>query len=171
VNAAHIIACDLVSETLRTFGSARLRVLGASMVPTLLPGDVLSVERAPLRDILPGEIAVFARDAYIVTHRVVARDGDSPAARLITRGDCARRADPPVRASDLLGRVVAVERNGRRVAPSARQARVHLLLARVLCFSARAAWLYVRLANLGRGSSSPQQKNSALIREGAEWPA
>ena len=36
---------DLAAEVLRQFGEVRLKVTGASMLPSVWPGDVLTVRR------------------------------------------------------------------------------------------------------------------------------
>ena len=83
------------------------------MAPSLWPGDRLRI--TPLGGAAPavGEIVVARRGAVLVAHRVVARRG--PLA--VTRGDGSPTTDPPILVDQLLGRVVEVERAGRRSAP------------------------------------------------------
>ena len=114
------IAGGLAEEVIRTFGEVRLRVYGSSMVPSILPGDFISVRRAGIQDISAGEIVLFFRDARFFVHRVVQRisrgGGNSPEAScLITRGDRLLYDDPAVSADQLLGRVVLIERHHRQV--------------------------------------------------------
>ena len=37
--------CELVAEVAREFGEVRFRAIGFSMMPVILPGDVLTVAR------------------------------------------------------------------------------------------------------------------------------
>jgi signal peptidase I len=112
------LACDLVSEILRKFGRARMRVSGISMMPALRPGDLVSIERVTPREILRGEIIVFAREGRLITHRVITKQGVGADIVLITRGDHTHANDAPVSPHEFLGRVTSVDRGRRRFAPS-----------------------------------------------------
>jgi hypothetical protein len=124
------------------------------MVPSVLPGDLVLIQRAGLEEILPGEIAVFLREGRLFVHRVVERKKMSVAGSgneelcLITRGDRQRDCDSPVNSSELLGRVIWIERDQRevKVVPN----KVIRLTSRLLQTSDRATSLYLLLANFSR---------------------
>ncbi len=155
-------ACNLVSEVVQKAGRVRLRVSGSSMVPAMRPGDLITVERASLKDIAQGEIVVFARSGRLVVHRVlttvhaptksgIARaPGNSREPLLRTRGDRARRPDPIVYSSELLGRVTQIERGGHRVqlGARARLSAATRAFTWVLRVSDRATALYLRVSSL-----------------------
>jgi signal peptidase I len=145
LEASSEIAGGLAEEVIRTFGEVRLRVYGTSMVPSILPGDFISVRRAGIPDISAGEIVLFFRDARFFVHRVVRRislsGGESS---LITRGDRLLYDDPAVSADQLLGRVVLIERNNRQVPLEARGS--HHPIVRVLQSSDCATSVYLWLA-------------------------
>ena len=103
---------DLAAQVLRQFGEVRLKVNGASMLPSVWPGDVVTVRRRSAAELLPGSIAVCYRDQGFVAHRLIGRQGD----RLITRGDSHLWDDPPFGEDEVLGEVVSILRNGRPVA-------------------------------------------------------
>jgi signal peptidase I len=102
---------DLAAEVLRQFGEVRLKVNGASMLPSVWPGDVLTVRRRSPAELLPGSIVLCHRDRGFFAHRTVGRQGDC----LITRGDSHLREDPPFSGDEVLGEVVSILRNGRAV--------------------------------------------------------
>jgi signal peptidase I len=143
------LACGLAEEVVRTFGEIRLRVSGTSMVPSILPGDFVSIHRASLCDISPGDVVLFLQKGRLIIHRVVDRKvvataDSSGESCLITRGDRVRRDDPPVSSPELLGRVVSIERGNREVElPPTGSNR---LIARLLQSSDRMTSLYLRLA-------------------------
>jgi polysaccharide export outer membrane protein len=89
-------------------------VRGESMRPTLLPGD--AVEVAPFLGLpRPGQIVLARLSGALVAHRlrgVVMREG-----RRLYRlqGDAERGPDQGILREDLLGRVVAILRQGRRL--------------------------------------------------------
>jgi signal peptidase len=136
------LGCELAAEVLRSWGRLRLRVVGASMLPALWPGDILSVGSQDAAEALPGDIVVFRREGRLVTHRVVEVRRQEPGTRgwglgarenppepsaqplapstqieFVTRGDRVRRNDAPISSHELLGRVTAIERGARRLNP------------------------------------------------------
>ncbi len=144
------LACSLAGEVVRTFGEVRLRVFGTSMVPSILPGDLISVQSAALAGIFSGEIVLYSREGRLFAHRVVGRAGSHDDPRLLTRGDRLSHNDPPVSSSELLGRVTSVQCGDGRGHRQLRRA-VHpnaweQMIVRVLRTSDRATYLYLRLA-------------------------
>ncbi|GEM_PF-3053928 len=113
VNIHDRIGCELVAEALRAGAHTRVRVMGTSMLPALRPGDVLVV-RGGSEHPAVNEIVLFLRYGRLFAHRVLRKIG----ADLITRGDALPDPDPPVRAAELLGVVVAVIRDGSRQLPA-----------------------------------------------------
>jgi signal peptidase I len=156
-NVAATLACGLAEEVVRTFGEVRLRVFGTSMVPSILPGDLISIQRAAASEISSGEIVLYTREGRLFAHRVVGRAGSAgqPFAAqgeslLITRGDRLRYNDPPVSSSELLGRVISIGRGDRQLEPLPRAIGSNHPLIRLLQSSDRATYLYLRLASLWR---------------------
>jgi hypothetical protein len=144
-NGSTTLGCELAGEVVSTFGEVRLRVLGTSMVPSIHPGDLVSVQRAGLSEISPGEIALYLREGRLFAHRVVARAGSAEQPLLIMRGDRLRHNDSPVCASELLGRVHLIERGQRRLQPVTVLSLWERMILRLLRFSDRATYLYLRL--------------------------
>lgn len=133
----------LLEEIVRSFNGIRLRVLGTSMAPSVLPGDVVSVRRVKLDEISVGEIVLFSRGGRFFVHRVVSTPTASKTSCLITRRDRLGHDDPPVNSWEILGRVVSIERGNRKVGIS--KSGSNRLMARLLQSSDRATYLYVRL--------------------------
>jgi hypothetical protein len=101
----------LAMEVLDRFGEVRLRVTGTSMVPSVWPGDVVTVRRCLLHHVETGQIVLATRDGRLFVHRALALQ---PAC-LLTQGDALAWPDPPVFAHQLLGRVESIDRRGTRV--------------------------------------------------------
>ena len=116
---------QLFLEVLQEFGEARLAVTGASMLPSIWPGDVLEVRHlraepgsaAGAGSIGLDDIVLFARGSGLVAHRVVQVIAGPGGTMLVTRGDSLLQTDPPVSAEEVLGRVTAVVRGCRRIVP------------------------------------------------------
>ena len=119
---------ELLAEVARKFGEIRFKATGDSMLPSVWPGDLLTVRRQNFSEFRNGEIVLYEREAAentltrpygpaspggrgFVAHRIVRRNGR----QLITRGDSLRRNDAPVEEDQVLGRVVCVTRNGRHI--------------------------------------------------------
>lgn len=132
---------ELTAEVVARFGSARLRVQGSSMLPSIRPGDELDLRGASSHEIKIGDVVAYRRDGRLFVHRVVERNRQE----LVTRGDTLPQADAPVSASDLLGVVSAVRRDGRDVTLQnslARRATASLFRSSQLC-----AALFLKLAS------------------------
>lgn len=157
-DVSNALACGLAGEVVRRFGEVRLRVFGTSMVPSILPGDLISVRRADLHEISIGEVVLYRHPAGLAAHRVVAKADVSNEAFLITRGDRLCQNDPPVSASELLGRVTSIERGRRRIHRLTGLSRFEQLIARFLQSSNRATSVYLRLAAGGRNLFAPRVK-------------
>ena len=153
-NVSTTLACSLAGEIVRTFGQVRLRVFGTSMVPSILPGDLISVQRAGLSGINSGEIVLYSRAGRLFAHRVVCRAGSHEETRLITRGDRLSHNDPPVCSSELLGRVTSIQcgdgRGHRQVRHAAGLDPREQMFVRILRTSDRATYLYLCLAGCWR---------------------
>jgi len=98
----------LAAEMLRRRGTVRLELRGTSMLPCLWPGDLLTIQNAVHDEVVPGDIS------------------------WITRGDGVPHSDPPVAASELLGRVTGIRRANRSFVPSRRISLLQSALAWML---------------------------------------
>jgi hypothetical protein len=92
----------------------RFRPGGRSMQPTIRDGEAITVAPVRAAEVRRGDILLYGTQKGLIAHRVLGITGDCEAdRRFILRGDCSSTADEPVRAEQVLGRVVAVEREGR----------------------------------------------------------
>jgi signal peptidase I len=124
----------LIADVLRRFGSVRLRVSGNSMLPAIRPGDTLSVHVCALADVVPGDIVLFTGRHRLFVHRVTRTHVRCSRPYIVTKGDALAADDPPVRTSDLLGRVTEVRRD-----PATLAARIRRSGAGRVCGMARRA--------------------------------
>jgi len=162
------IARTLAEEVLKTFGEVRLRAFGTSMVPSILPGDLVSVQRAALHDISLGEVVLFSRGNRLFLHRVVNRNvvqsaDISFASYLITRGDRLCQDDQPICSDELLGRAVSIQRGSQWLTLILRRGRSRKLLAHVLRASDLAAYLYIHFV-LWRRFVFSERKTSCQVQ-------
>jgi signal peptidase I len=141
-----VLACGLARDVVRNFGEVRLRALGTSMVPSILPGDLISIQCASMSQISPGEVVLFEREGRLFAHRVMGSAGGPDTPHLITRGDRLCYNDPPVFAAELLGRVTSIERGSRQMQPPDPLTGWKQLFGFLLRSSDHATYFYVHLA-------------------------
>ena len=116
---SHSLRCELATEILQTSGKLTLQVTGWSMLPTIFPGDTLIIERCSAASTCEGDIVLVSRDGRLFVHRLLEKTRESDRSSSIrTRGDSMPTIDPPVTEEQLMGRVSAIERNGRRMTPT-----------------------------------------------------
>jgi len=142
---ANVLKCELAAEVLLSSGSLRLCVTGSSMLPAIWPGDTLVIERVASHDVREGDIALFRRERRIFAHRVVGKNVDPGGGTILTRGDAMPQCDPPVPTSDLLGRVVLILREGKRMKPARALRLSERAVAAGFRYSPVAARVFVRV--------------------------
>lgn len=116
-NESRQVKLELAIDVLRSAGEAKLAVSGSSMLPSIWPGDVLEVHRVAAADLALGDVVVFARENRLVVHRVLGLNCERDEVVIITQGDRSPRSDSPVSASELLGKIKAIQRRGRKFTP------------------------------------------------------
>jgi hypothetical protein len=153
--------CSLAAEALQSWGVLKLRATGVSMLPTLWPDDVLTVQCVRPEQVEPGEIVLYMRQDRFFIHRIVSKDLMRDKAYLVTRGDCMSEDDPPVGKSELLGKVIEVRRSGLIFTPARTLSRFRRLLAWLFCH-----WGLFRRVGLRLGAyrrESDDQVESTLV--------
>jgi signal peptidase I len=106
----------LATEILRGGNTLRFSARGGSMWPIIRNGDWAEVQAISAASIRRGDVVlVRTGSGRLLVHRVrwIGRAGDEVALR--TQGDALAHPDPLIHAAQVLGRVVAVERGGRRL--------------------------------------------------------
>ncbi len=87
-------------------------VSGRSMLPLLEPGDQLKVLHGQSH-VDVGDVITFYKDDTFVAHRIMQIKTKQNRPVIISKGDNTPQFDPPLRLQEIVGRVIAVERNGR----------------------------------------------------------
>jgi hypothetical protein len=103
---------ETCTELLRQGHRVRFRAGGPSMEPTIHNGEAILVEPVPASGLRRGDIALYRTARGAIAHRVVgfpAADRES----VCMRGDAPGASGEIVARQQILGRVVAVERNRR----------------------------------------------------------
>ncbi|HEY4393653.1 MAG TPA: S24/S26 family peptidase [Polyangia bacterium] len=94
----------------------RFRAGGHSMTPTIEDGEILIVAPATAGEVDVADLLFCSTRSRAVAHRLLAITAGADGGRLLTLcGDAALETDRPVAATEVRGRVIGVERAGRRV--------------------------------------------------------
>jgi len=100
---------------LATGFDVRFRASGGSMYPTIRDGELITVRPIDAANVRRGDI-LLVHSGRLVAHRVTAIAWPAHGGpRFTLRGDDAASPDAPIGAGAILGRVVAVDRAGRKV--------------------------------------------------------
>ncbi len=126
------VKCSLFAQVISRCGSATLKAWGTSMIPSIFPGDILTVHRAEASRLEAGDVAVYLHSGRLFVHRVV-RAIDQNSAILVTRGDAMECDDPPVEAEEVVGRVTFIV-PGRRLTYRLRRGLAALRSAMTIVF-------------------------------------
>jgi hypothetical protein len=146
--------CSLAAEVLRSWGTLQLRATGSSMLPTLWPGDVLTIRSRSFQHVEPGEIALYVRGGRFFVHRVARESNQNGEPVLVTQGDSMAQEDLPVRSMELLGTVRKIHRDGAVMVPAKTLSPFRLTVAWMLCHWSLCRRVVLRLHARGSGSSS-----------------
>ena len=104
-----------IAEALAKRGRIALRVHGTSMLPWVRPGDIALIHKAGPGSVRFGDVALLHHGERILVHRIVQKQGSFEREAFLSKGDALSNPDAKCREAQLLGRVVRVLRNGKRI--------------------------------------------------------
>jgi signal peptidase I len=122
----------LAAQMLNSHGVVRLELRGTSMLPSLWPGDLLTIQRVAHDEVVAGDIVLVMRDNRFFVHRLIEKRQVGGCCSWITRGDAMPQNDPPAAASELLGRVTLIRRGMRSFVPTRHVSLFNLALSGAL---------------------------------------
>jgi signal peptidase I len=157
--------CSLAAEVLQSTGTLRIRAMGSSMLPTLWPGDLVTIESRKLEQVRPGEIVLYLRQGRFFLHRAVKKVAAGGEELLQTRGDSMPGSDPLVRPSEVLGAVTGIQRGASVIAPAPELSPFTLMLARALGHSNLCQRLALRFRRRSRDVQDGEfsQEQAAVV--------
>lgn len=110
---------EFTTGLLEDGSDVRIIASGYSMYPAISPGNPIIIE--PVKDkanLKPGEIIAWERDSDLVVHRLIHIYESDGELYYITRGDATLTSDNPVSFNLIAGRVVSIEKRGKRRLPA-----------------------------------------------------
>lgn len=106
---------EISKEILRKGSLLRIPTVGSSMYPVSRSGDIITIRPTRAADVSIGDVIVYNAGRRMVAHRLVSKRKENNQVVLICQGDTFMRPDPPIRPEQVLGKVVAVSRNGQTI--------------------------------------------------------
>lgn len=108
---------ELSKDVLARGACLRFLARGGSMRPLIRDGDILEIQPIEVAEVRVGDVIFFrGHRGNMLAHRLVRRtQAENGETTLIAKGDSASRFDRPVRPDQLFGKVVSIERQGKRV--------------------------------------------------------
>jgi hypothetical protein len=85
------------------------------MLPWVRPQDIALIRQTAMENVRCGDIVLFRRENRLFVHRIVKRQSPVEAGQLLAKGDAHPTPDGILEEQELLGRVVRIYRNGRRI--------------------------------------------------------
>jgi len=129
-----VMFATLITDCLKNGRAVRFRAPGRSMHPTIRENEAVVVAPVALPFLSIGDIVLSRCGEKITAHRLVWIDAQAAATDIpagpenrpvfVLRGDACTACDSPVPAEQILGKVVAVERRGRKVNPYGRRSQL-----------------------------------------------
>ena len=120
LDLAQEVRLNLAADVLHRFGEVRFIAHGTSMIPSIYPGDLLTIRSESMADARCGEIVLFLLSGRFFVHRVMRKWPEGTRIVFATRGDALTQEDPSVDGSQLLGRVTSILRLGKPVKSATR---------------------------------------------------
>ncbi len=95
------------------------------MQPTIEDGELITVAPVAATSVRRGDILLYQSERGVIVHRVVRITGSARREDVsyLLRGDASVSSDDPVGPAQILGRVLAVARAGRRIDLTSRRAK------------------------------------------------
>lgn len=94
--------------------SVKLRIINATMRPTIQPNDVVKIIPCEPKSLLPGEVVLVILNDELLPRRVISKDYNGSGVSLIltVKGDALPENDPPRPEKMVLGKITEAERKG-----------------------------------------------------------
>lgn len=140
---------ELSAEILRRDSIVRFRARGGSMHPFIKDGDIVEVAPTTAPSIAAGDVVLFSVSPGLVfAHRVIKKQYRDTELVFLIKGDAKPQPDHEVYSRQVLGKVIAIERNGRRISLDRALRRfAGMLYARISPWS---SWFYPILRSARR---------------------
>lgn len=106
------VIIEMQAEVFEKHGEGWFRIISGSMWPLIEAQDRILAERVDPSEVRPGDIILFKNCHVLVTHRVIRIFKRAGKTVIIQKGDAGGSAGT-IAPESILGKVVAIEKNGR----------------------------------------------------------
>jgi hypothetical protein len=131
------------------------------MMPWVRPGDIAMIRTASDETLERGHVVLFRRNNSLFVHRIVDKKRSLEAAQIFVKGDAHPTSDGLMEQGELLGRVVWLYRNGRRIDLDARgQRALGLFISRLSLYS----WMWYPAVKFAANVTRPARRLLQALR-------
>ncbi len=95
--------------------TVRYKIPDNSMKPYLNKGDVVIIKHATVSNIGVGDIVFYRKGDELVIRRVIRKIEKVGETIIFTKAESSKKAEPPVKPSQIIGKVVKAERWGKEI--------------------------------------------------------
>jgi hypothetical protein len=116
---------DAAADLLASGYRLRFRATGRSMHRAIADGEIITVEPIAADEVRWGDIVLYRAQKSVIAHRVekIGREFNR-VTYLLVRGDASEYCDDPVLPEQVLGRIVGVDRRGRKIDVAGRRSKL-----------------------------------------------
>jgi signal peptidase I len=157
---------DQIAEALLDGGSACVVVHGKSMLPSLLPGDLVRIRQIDPNTLSVGDVVLFRLQSRYHLHRIREIRQSNGARLFSTRGDSMPQADPEVCENQILGKLTSVSRAEREISQVSQRPAWNRWLGAALSYSGPMSSLASRLLDeksAWKRRNDPQQSRVGAV--------
>jgi signal peptidase len=104
---------ELSREILRRGKNLRIPIVGESMYPIFKRGDIIIIKPVKIEDLSVGDVVLYQSGKRMVAHRLIKKCINNGKMTFVMKGDSFPDFDPPVYPEDVIGKVIAIEREER----------------------------------------------------------
>ena len=109
------LAMDMLNEVIERDEDVPLKTFGLSMAPFIYGGEWVVVRRAGKEKIRLGDVVIYQAGNVFVAHRVICKRGQDGQAYFTVKGDAHLAAEGEIAAGEIVARVVALQKMGKRI--------------------------------------------------------
>jgi hypothetical protein len=109
------LAMDMLNEVIERDEDVPLKTFGLSMAPFIYGGDWVVVRRVGAEKIRLGDVVIYQAGNVFVAHRVICRREQDGRVYVTVKGDAHLVAEGEIAAGEIVARIVALQRAGKRI--------------------------------------------------------
>jgi hypothetical protein len=109
------LAMDMLNEVIERDEDVPLKTFGLSMAPTIYGGEWVVVRRVNAEKVGVGDVVIYQAGNVFVAHRIIRKREQGGKVYFTVKGDAHLEAEGEIAAEELVAKVVALQKKGKRI--------------------------------------------------------